>query len=474
MSKVSDFLDKYSFLRRIFNSLPIGIYICDEKENIVFVNDATKTIDGLDAKDIIGKRIYEVYDEHDSAMHKVLKSKRDVEPFLCKYSLDDKIINQICDGFLITMDGEIAGACSIEHNTDFFREAIKSQQALQHRFVATSHSISNAFSHIIGESTSLLNCLSIATFAAQNDSSIFLTGATGTGKEVFAKAIHAASSRNAKPFMAINCAAIPETLIESILFGTTKGIYTGAVDKPGLFEQADGGTLFLDELNSMPLSSQAKLLRVLEEKEVARLGGNAPYKFDVRIISSSNVVPQKAIRDKTIREDLYYRLSVVNLLIPSLSERRSDIIPLSQYFIDHYNKEFGKNIISISDDLQEKLISYEWPGNVRQLKHCIESAMNFVGEEDSQITREHMANFINETEDLPIKDAPVEMPSPALEALEGDDNVFNIIDKNEKQEIIDALLRNKGNVTRTAEDLNISRSALNYRMQKYNLFRKND
>ncbi len=135
--------------------------------------------------------------------------------------------------------------------------------------------------------------------------------------------------------------------------------------------------MFLDEINSMPLSSQAKLLRVLEEKEVTRLGGSAPFKSDVRIISSSNVAPQQAISDRSIREDLYYRLAVVNLLIPPLVERKKDIIPLSYHFIDQYNKAFDKNIISISETVQEKLLSYDWPGNVRQLKHCIESAMNF-------------------------------------------------------------------------------------------------
>ncbi len=474
MSGIKEFLDLHPFLGKIFNSLPTGVYICDAEERIVFINDAAAAIDGLETTEVIGKKIYQVYDEHESAMRKVLSEKQDVDPFLCKYTLEGKTINQICDGFLIQLDGEIAGACSLEHNTDFFREAIKSQQALQHRFTATNSSVSDAFSHIIGESSSLFNCLSIAIFAAQNDSAIFLTGATGTGKEVFAKAIHAASSRNHKPFMAINCAAIPETLIESILFGTTKGVYTGAVDKAGLFEQAHGGTLFLDEINSMPLSSQAKLLRVLEEKEVTRLGGSAPFKFDVRIISSSNVAPQQAISDRSIREDLYYRLAVVNLLIPPLVERKKDIIPLSYHFIDQYNKAFDKNIISISETVQEKLLSYDWPGNVRQLKHCIESAMNFVKKNETQIREKHMLQFLAIAEDDSQAKSNSSYTHEAPQDSKTDPNIFDIIEDNEKQMIIDALLKNKGNVTLTAKHLDMSRSALNYRMRKYDLFRKTD
>ncbi|CVK20848.1 sigma-54 interaction domain-containing protein [Sporomusa sphaeroides] len=474
MSKIKQLLAEYPFLVKLFNNIPTGIYICDTEETIIFVNDATETIDEVEAKKVVGRKIDDVYDSHESAMRKVLETNRDVDHFLCRYSRNERQINQICNGFPIIIDGITEGACSIEYNTDFFREIIKNQRTLQQRFVNTKNSTDSAFGHIIGKSPSFLNCLSIATLAAQSDSAVFLTGPTGSGKEVFAKAIHSASARKEKSFIAVNCAAIPETLIESILFGTTKGIYTGAVDRKGIFEQAQGGTLFLDELNSMPLTSQAKLLRVLEEKKVTRLGSKDSIDFDIHLISSSNMIPQKAIENKSIREDLFYRLAVVNILIPSLAERQSDILPLCQHFIEHYNEKFNKNIISVNDAVKDILVSYNWPGNIRQLKHCIESAMNFVSAEDTQITEKHMMQFLAKIEiGNCASDIAVSVTSDTDKTKENE-NVFKKIESNEKQAIIDALLKNKGNVTYTAEQLNMSRQSLNYRMQKYGIKRRNE
>lgn len=474
MSKIKQLLNDNPFLIKVFNSIPTGIYLCDKDETIIFVNNAVEAIDGLKAAEVVGKKIDEAYENHESAMQKVLKTNREVDHFLCRYSYHGRKINQICNGFPIVIDGAIEGACSIEYNTDFFREAIKNQRALQQRFVNPKTANPNEFSHIIGKSPAFLNCLSIANFAAQSDSAVFLTGATGSGKEVFAKAIHSASARKAKPFVAVNCAAIPETLIESLLFGTTKGIYTGAVDREGLFEQAQGGTLFLDELNSMPLSSQAKLLRVLEEKKVTRLGSKNSIDFDIRLISGSNVIPQKAIEDRTIREDLFYRLAVVNILIPSLAERQSDIMLLCKHFIEYYNEKFNKNIVSVNGEVRDLLMSYDWPGNVRQLKHCIESAMNFVSEEETQITEKHMMQFFSKINTNDDTSEQTDAVFSDIERTSESENIFKIIEFNEKEAIIDALMKNKGNVTFAAEQLNMSRQSLNYRMHKYGIKRKKD
>lgn len=463
MSKIKQLLEENPFLIKVFNSIPTGIYLCDKDETIIFVNNAVEAIDGLKAEEVVGRKIDDAYENHESAMKKVLKTNRDIDHFLCRYVYNGRRINQICNGFPIIIDGVTEGACSIEYNTDFFRETIKSQQILQQRFVNDKNPADNAFSHIIGKHPSFLNCLSIAAFAAQSDSAVFLTGTTGSGKEVFAKAIHAASVRKGKPFLAVNCAAIPETLIESLLFGTTKGIYTGAVDREGLFEQAQGGTLFLDELNSMPLTSQAKLLRVLEEKKVTRLGSNHAIDFDVRLISSSNMIPQKAIENRIIREDLFYRLAVVNIIIPSLVERESDILPLCQHFIEYYNDKFNKNITSVNEAVLDTLVSYDWPGNVRELKHCIESAMNFVSDADSQITEKHMIQFFSKIGSR---------NTPDFKKTGEDEDVFKTIESNEKEEILKALLQNKGNVTYAAEQLNMSRQSLNYRMKKYGIRRR--
>ena len=476
MSKIKRLLQNNPYLLKIINSIPLGIYICDKDETILFVNKTIERVDGIKAKEVVGKKINEVYDEHhEFVLQRVLKTNQDVSDyFYSQYSMKGKQINQICNGFRIIIDGVLEGACSVAYNTDFLGETIKDQRALQQRFIHSNTGPNHVFNQIIGESPNFLNCLSIASFAAQSDSPVFLTGSTGSGKEVFAKAVHTASSRKSKPFIAINCGAIPETLIESILFGSTKGIYTGAIDRPGIFEQAQGGTLFLDELTSMPMASQAKLLRVLEEKCVSRLGSTDVIKFDIRVISSSNIIPQKAIAEKIIREDLYYRLAVINILIPPLTERKSDILPLCHHFIGKYNETFNKGILSINENVKNFLVSYEWPGNVRELKHCIESAMNFVQDEDTEINEKHMAQFYSKVEAVDNVSHIAVAPCSEIQSVKPEGNVFHVIESNEKEAILNALLQNKGNITYAAKQLNISRQCLNYRMRKYDISRNND
>lgn len=469
MHKIDTLFQEYPFLIKLFNNIPVGIYLCDEEGTILFINDAIADIDGYSLEEVRGKNVLDVYNTHDSAMMKILNTKEDINHFLCAYHhRDGTEISQLCNGFPIVIDDAMVGACSIEFNTDFVTKSLKQHVSLHSRLIGDTSSESQIFENVVGKSSAFLNCLSIANLAAQTDSSVFISGATGTGKEVFAKAIHEASSRKDKPFAAFNCAAIPENLIESILFGSTKGIYTGAVDHDGLFIQNNGGTIFLDELNSMPLSAQAKLLRVLEERSVTKLGSNESIPLDVRFISSSNISPQEAINNKLIREDLFYRLSVINILIPSLKDRRDDILLLARHFIEQYNETLHKNILSVSDSVKEVLEGYQWPGNVRQLKHCIESAMVFAEPHDTTLEARHMETFLLETkqDDPAFADA-----SPESQVLPKEVNVFDEIKSAERQAIIAALDAHNGNVTLAAKDLKISRQTLNYRMKKYGVQR---
>ena len=320
--------------------------------------------------------------------------------------------------------------------------------------------------------------------AAKGDSSVMLTGLTGTGKELFAQSIHSASNRAKKPFLAINCAAIPETLIEGLLFGTVKGAYTGAVDRKGLFEEADGGTLFLDEINSMPLSSQAKLLRALEERVVQPLGSKEQIPFDVRIISSCNTDPQEVLSRKEIREDLFYRLAVVNILIPPLSERKSDIFLLAHHFIALFNERYHKNVLCLEDEVTGFFLSYDWPGNVRQLKHCIEGAMNLVGSTEYSIKRQHLPFYLFRESDENEKKKPFAeayQHEPSDETLESygrsvarkekknPSGVLAGIHREEREAIIAALKKSGGNVSKAARELGLSRQTLVYRMKKYEI-----
>ncbi|MEG1479242.1 MAG: sigma 54-interacting transcriptional regulator [Clostridiales bacterium] len=321
-------------------------------------------------------------------------------------------------------------------------------------------------------------CKNHAWRVAKTDSSVMLVGNTGSGKEVFARAIHQHSNRANGPFLALNCAAIPETLIEGILFGTTKGVYTGAMEKEGLLAQANGGTLFLDEVNSMPITSQAKLLRVLEEKTIMKLGSGKEKEIDIRIISSTNEAPFDAVDNGHMREDLFYRLSVVQIVIPPLRERSEDIPKLVEHFIHKYNEHFQKNILGINNEVLNYFMTFLWPGNVRQLKSCVESAMNFA-KDGTYISLGDLPQYMFESADTPedkyrqwlqLKNRSAAIHPP--QDIEMDTDEVAIMDSiwdEEKKEIITALRQSKGNITKAAKSLGMTRQSLSYRLKKYHL-----
>jgi DNA-binding NtrC family response regulator len=232
------------------------------------------------------------------------------------------------------------------------------------------------FNNIIGKSKSMRDIFDLIQRIAGTSSNILVIGESGTGKELVAKAIHYNSSRKDRPFVPVNCAAIPETLLESELFGYNRGAFTDAKgDRAGLFEEANGGTLFLDEISEMPISLQAKLLRVLQDKEVRRLGSSRNVKVDVRVIAASNLDLDEEIKNRRFRDDLYYRLNVIQIKIPPLREHRDDILPLVEHFLAKFQKETGKKISGISESALSLLVEYAWPGNVRELENAIERAV---------------------------------------------------------------------------------------------------
>ncbi len=235
---------------------------------------------------------------------------------------------------------------------------------------------------VVFESLASRKVFELADRVAQTDVSVMITGESGTGKEVIARRIHFASLRRDKPFLAVNCAAIPENMLEAMLFGHEKGAYTGAQSsRPGKFELADGGTLLLDEITEMPLPLQAKLLRVLQEKEVERLGADAPKAVDVRVLATSNRDITRVVSDGLMREDLYFRLCVFPLKMPALRERRSDILPLANHFLSEYAARFGRSRTTLSDGARRCLLSYSWPGNVRELENVMQRALVLTNEE---------------------------------------------------------------------------------------------
>lgn len=322
------------------------------------------------------------------------------------------------------------------------------------------------FNDIITKNEEMLKNIKKAKIVADSNSSILVYGETGTGKELYVQSIHNYSSRRHKPFIAQNCAALPENLFESILFGSVKGAFTGAVDKPGLFEQAHGGTLFLDEINSMPINLQAKLLRVLQYGVIRRIGDSKDRKADVRIIAAMNVEPLKAVKEGQLREDLFYRLNVVSIKLIPLRNRLEDIPLYVKYFINKYNEELNKNVKGISSEVEKLFMSYDWPGNVRELQHIIEAAINIV--DDGYIELENLPIYLAEKIDL---DDDYESPEEHFyfSLLEGRKSLDSVVNSIEKKMIIDALEKSKGNISKATETLKITRQRLYYKMSKYNI-----
>jgi len=300
---------------------------------------------------------------------------------------------------------------------------------------------------IIAGSEAMKRVLTLAAQVAQQSTSVLLTGESGTGKEVVARFIHRSSPRNADPFVAVNCAALTETLLESELFGHEKGAFTGALQaRRGRFELAHGGTLFLDEVAEMGVNLQAKLLRALQEQQFERLGGTRTIMVDVRVIAATNKDLAAAMREKSFREDLYYRLNVFPINIPPLRERRDDILPLAEFLTGKISARMGRRFQAFGPDVQRTLHRHDWPGNVRELQNTLERAL-IVAKGDI-ILPEDLA--------LPFERKPAEAPPTTLAEIE-------------KAAILEALSRNQGERRRTAQELGMSLRTLQYRLKEYGL-----
>jgi len=310
---------------------------------------------------------------------------------------------------------------------------------------------------LIGNSKHMKNVIAMVDKIAKSDAStVLVQGESGTGKELVAKAVHYESARAEKPFMAINCAAVPETLLESELMGHEKGAFTDAKgQKRGLFEMADGGTIFLDEIGDMDMGMQAKLLRVLEDRSFRRVGGTKDIQVDVRIVAATNKDLLKAIEEKTFRNDLYYRIQVIPIFLPPLRERKDDIIPLAQHFINYFNKEFGKTVNGISKMAEQFLVEYSWPGNVRELKNVLERII--ILESDDTILLEHLPQeIVARTTGTGTGPFNFRLPPEGID-----------IEDVERQLIRQALELSEGNQSKAAKKLSLGIDAFRYRMKKF-------
>lgn len=460
-------------LQNILQYAIIGVHVIDKDKRTILYNKTMADLEGVSYDSVMNKDILEVFPsltEDTSTLIKVLNTGLSILNKTQTYTnWKDQEITTINSTIPLEENGEIVGALEIANNITNIKDLSEQLIKLQRELQTTKLEISSIkgkikeyrFRDIIGESENIKDVKKIALMSKNSASNVLIYGETGTGKELFAQSIHYEGNRSNMPFIAQNCAAIPEGLLEGILFGTSKGSFTGALDKEGLFEQANGGTLMLDEINSMPINLQAKLLRVLQEGYVRRLGGKRDIPINVKIIATTNENPQEAIKKGSLRSDLFYRLNVIYINIPPLKDRREDIPILADHFIKKYNKILGKSIVGISDNVLELFLDYNWPGNIRELENIIEGAMNMVLEKDKYLGKKDFMSSIGLIKNKEFKNISIfkEKGRPLPE----------VMGEVERDIIYSYLKRNNYNISKTAEELGIKRQTLQHKLKKYEL-----
>jgi arginine utilization regulatory protein len=450
-------------LASILKSIDEGIHVINTDGITIFYNDVAAKHDGLSVEEVLGKPLLEVFpslNKDTSTLYKVLTTRKPIynqpQTYLNKYSMKIETINTTLPIFV---KDEFFGAVEIAKNYSTLKMLTERVVELQKGLIPQKQKPRNkntnyTLDDLITVNAKFNEIKSKAKRLAQTYSPILVYGESGTGKELLVQGIHDASKRSHGPFIAQNCAAIPESLLESILFGTAKGSYTGAIDRPGLFELAHGGTLFLDELHAMPLEIQAKLLRVLEDGMVRRVGGSKSTSVDVRIIAAMNEHPNETLEKQTLRKDLFYRLNVLLFELIPLRQRKEDIPILTKHFIETFNSKLGKRIQGISQEVERLFFDYSWPGNVRELKHCLEYMMNICD------------NTVLGKGDLPVMFL---QNSRILEKANADLSLRKSLNQLEVELIKDALTISSGNINQAAKLLDIPRQTLQYKLQKLNI-----
>jgi arginine utilization regulatory protein len=456
-------------LEAILSGIDEAIHVVDTDGKTIFYNEVAARNDGLTIEEVVGKPLLKVFpslNKGTSTLLKVMETKKPIFNQAQIYTnVYGKKIETMNTTLPIFVDNVLVGAMEIGKDYSRMKKLSEQLVDLQRKVLPVkniprkNNSVSYTLNDFITKDIQLLNLKREAYKLAKSHSPMLVFGESGTGKEVFIQGVHSASNRASAPFIAQNCAAIPETLLESILFGTAKGSYTGAVDRPGLFELANGGTLFLDELHGMPIDLQAKLLRVLEDRIVRRVGGQNSFYVDVRVIAAMNIHPKKALEMKMLRPDLFYRLNVLMFELTPLRNRKEDILLLSDVFVENFNRSLHKQVKSTADEVKALFLHYPWPGNVRELKHSIEYMMNVCEDDYLQIT------------DLPImlKEYAKNQTMNGKRSDTSNTSLKIKVECYEKDLIHEALLLSEGSIKKAAEALRIPRQTLQYKLHKYQL-----
>ncbi|KAA9026237.1 sigma-54 interaction domain-containing protein [Niallia endozanthoxylica] len=455
--QITDLKEFQTKLEAIFHSSNEAISVVDEHGIGMMINPAYSRITGLMEEQVIGKPATTDIAEGESVHMKVLKTRREVRGVPMRVGPNKREV--IVNGAPIIVDGKLKGSVGVIHDVSEIKNL--NRELHRARQIIRKLEAKYSFEDIVGTSDIMKLALEQAKLAAKTPATILLRGESGTGKELFAHAIHNASDRKYNKFIRVNCAALNESLLESELFGYEEGAFTGAKrgGKRGLFEEADNGSIFLDEIGELSISTQVKLLRVLQENEIIRVGGTKPISLNVRVIAATNVNLEKGMVNGAFREDLFYRLNQMPIHIPALKMRKEDIEILSSRLIEKINQEYGRNIEGLTEQALIKLKAYDWPGNVRELDNILRRAIIFMNNNETLIAVNHLLDLHTRSQ----------VNENASEDFKLGGSLAAMVEDFEKAIISKALMKNAGNKTMTAKELGLSIRNLYYKLEKYKI-----
>jgi arginine utilization regulatory protein len=457
------------FLEQTIMHVEEGIQIYDRNGYFLHANPASEELEHFKGKHLLD--LYELKEEYSTVLT-ILRTQKPIKNRCDRFKVaSGKTLTTINTGYPLVVNGNVYGAVVFESDLAVLKQIMRRSFNLE-AYVEGQEPLHKetmyTFNDIIHQSVSMQEMIHFAKKVSLTDSSIIISGATGTGKELIAQGIHTFSTRRYKPFIDVNCSAIPSNLFESMFFGTEKGAFTGSVAKQGFFEMANGGTLFLDEVNSISTEMQTKLLRALQEKRFQRIGGSQYIQCDVRIVAAANEDLAELIQQKKIRKDFYYRISAIKIDVPPLQERKSDIPVLAQYFIDKLCKQYNRQEMSISQGVIDIFMQFDWPGNVRELQHVVEHAFSHASEDDVLLEADDLPSYLQSFKSVMHRSFEGNIDGISSETGKG---VFGLqMEQTERELIHQVLVQNKKNITRSAKILGMSRQNLQYRMKKLGLF----
>lgn len=461
------FFNQEMYLKTLYekalNCISEGVQVFDRNGYLVYANSFSEKLESYNLEDVKNKHLLDLYNlsEEYSTTLSVLRTGEPVTNRCDRFrTKENKELVTINSGFPLKKNGELLGVCTFESDLSTIKNTENRMFNLEH-FIRTNDlslkQVRYTFKDIIHVSETMKECIKYAKKASLSQANILIVGETGTGKELIAQSMHDYSKRSSKPFVDVNCGALPSNLVESLFFGTEKGAFTGSIDKKGLFEIAEGGTLFLDEVNAMDCELQAKLLRVIQERRYQKVGGNKYQNCDVRIIATVNEDPEALIKSNRLRKDFYYRLANMIIQLPPLRHRKEDIEVLSDYFLNRFSSEMGYDKIVLSNEVLDLFNCYNWSGNVRQLEHIIYSAAHYMNDTEKMLRIDHLPHYFLENGVTPI-----DMRSTT-------ENLNTALLSYERQYIGKVLDRFDHNITQAAKHLGISRQNLQYRIKKHHL-----